>query len=106
MCGIVCGLSEKALGPSIIQALAHLEYRGYDSAGIAMLNDVSVSRLRVVGKVSELKYAFEAAPFAGQCALFHTRWATHGKASETNAHLIYLMMTLWLCTMALLIILN
>ena len=86
MCGIVCGLTKEPFGLGIIQALAQLEYRGYDSAGIAVLNQSQVNRLRVVGKVAELKNAFESSPLIGECALAHTRWATHGKANELNAH--------------------
>ncbi|MDK9715298.1 MAG: glutamine--fructose-6-phosphate transaminase (isomerizing) [Sulfuritalea sp.] len=83
MCGIVAAVAERNIVPVLIEGLTRLEYRGYDSAGVALLNP-TLTRLRSVGRVAEL-----AAQAAGQVAhhgIAHTRWATHGVPSERNAH--------------------
>lgn len=88
MCGIVGGVTRSShIVPFLIQGLAALEYRGYDSAGIAVKNGLSVTRLRTTGRVSELNR--RAAPLLEtelHCGIGHTRWATHGAPSERNAH--------------------
>ncbi|HEX3653393.1 MAG TPA: glutamine--fructose-6-phosphate transaminase (isomerizing) [Rhizomicrobium sp.] len=86
MCGIVgiAGTSEAA--PAILEALKRLEYRGYDSAGIATLIDGRIERRRAAGKLSKLDNALHKHPLAGVTGIGHTRWATHGAPTESNAH--------------------
>ena len=87
MCGIVGAVADRDVVPILIEGLRRLEYRGYDSAGVAVLNGGSqVSRLRAVGKVSKLSEALAAHPTAGHLGIAHTRWATHGVPNERNAH--------------------
>jgi glutamine---fructose-6-phosphate transaminase (isomerizing) len=86
MCGIVGIISRSAAAPAILKALKRLEYRGYDSAGIATLEHGRLSRLRAEGKLNNLADKLEAAPLAGSIGIGHTRWATHGAPNERNAH--------------------
>ncbi len=87
MCGIVGAVAERNVVPILIEGLRRLEYRGYDSAGIAVrLPEGGIQRLRVQGKVQELERALQAQPLRGSQGIAHTRWATHGKPSEANAH--------------------
>lgn len=86
MCGIVGAVSQRNIVPILMDGLKRLEYRGYDSAGIAILNGQQIHRLRKQGKVHELDEAVHSATFAGYAGIAHTRWATHGKPSEANAH--------------------
>jgi glucosamine--fructose-6-phosphate aminotransferase (isomerizing) len=87
MCGIVGAIAERNVVPILMEGLRRLEYRGYDSAGIAVLNGTAkLKRLRTVGKVKMLQDAIEADPTHGQIGIAHTRWATHGVPSERNAH--------------------
>jgi glucosamine--fructose-6-phosphate aminotransferase (isomerizing) len=87
MCGIVGGVTERNIVPVLIEGLRRLEYRGYDSAGIAVLNDQRhLQRLRTVGKVRALEQALIELPIQGRTGIAHTRWATHGVPSERNAH--------------------
>jgi glucosamine--fructose-6-phosphate aminotransferase (isomerizing) len=86
MCGIVGAIAERNVVPILIEGLRRLEYRGYDSAGIAVLDDGEVRRLRRVGKVQELADALEETPLRGTQGISHTRWATHGIPNEPNAH--------------------
>jgi glucosamine--fructose-6-phosphate aminotransferase (isomerizing) len=87
MCGIVGAIAERNVVPILMEGLRRLEYRGYDSAGIAVLNGTArLKRLRTVGKVKMLQDALEADPTHGQVGIAHTRWATHGVPSERNAH--------------------
>ncbi|MBK6596976.1 MAG: glutamine--fructose-6-phosphate transaminase (isomerizing) [Proteobacteria bacterium] len=87
MCGIVGAIAERNVVPILIEGLRRLEYRGYDSAGIAVLNGrEQLKRLRAVGKVKMLEEALEASPTHGGVGIAHTRWATHGVPSERNAH--------------------
>jgi glucosamine--fructose-6-phosphate aminotransferase (isomerizing) len=87
MCGIVGAIAERNVVPILMEGLRRLEYRGYDSAGIAVLNGTAkLKRLRTVGKVKMLQDAIEADPTHGMVGIAHTRWATHGVPSERNAH--------------------
>ena len=87
MCGIVGAIAERNVTPILLEGLRRLEYRGYDSAGIAVLDqDDCISRLRRVGKVKELSDALEKTELRGKLGIAHTRWATHGEPSEKNAH--------------------
>jgi glutamine---fructose-6-phosphate transaminase (isomerizing) len=87
MCGIVGAIAERNVVPILMEGLRRLEYRGYDSAGIAVLNGTAhLKRLRTVGKVKMLQEAIDADPTHGQVGIAHTRWATHGVPSERNAH--------------------
>ncbi len=87
MCGIVGAVAERDVTPILLEGLKRLEYRGYDSAGIAVLDSEGVlDRLRAVGKVSTLESGMERHPLHGHTGIAHTRWATHGKPTESNAH--------------------
>jgi glucosamine--fructose-6-phosphate aminotransferase (isomerizing) len=87
MCGIVGAIAERNIVPILMEGLHRLEYRGYDSAGIAVLNGTQhLKRLRTVGKVRVLDEALETVPTFGKIGIAHTRWATHGVPSERNAH--------------------
>lgn len=87
MCGIVGAVAERDVVPILLEGLRRLEYRGYDSAGLAVATAESgLKRARTVGKVKDLDFALRAAPFRGGTGIAHTRWATHGKPSENNAH--------------------
>ncbi|MGH8194251.1 MAG: glutamine--fructose-6-phosphate transaminase (isomerizing) [Woeseiaceae bacterium] len=86
MCGIVGAVAERNVVPILMEGLRRLEYRGYDSAGIAIMNGASVTRMRRLGKVQELQNALDAEPLRGVTGISHTRWATHGVPSESNAH--------------------
>ena len=87
MCGIVGAIAERNITPVLVEGLKRLEYRGYDSAGVALLTEQgALDRRRRVGKVSELQAALDAEPLAGRLGIAHTRWATHGAPSERNAH--------------------
>ncbi len=85
MCGIVGAVSRRDIVPVLIEGLKRLEYRGYDSAGIAVLNG-GLRRLRTIGRVAELEKLARAEGFSGEVGIAHTRWATHGVPSERNAH--------------------
>ncbi len=86
MCGIVGAVAERNVVPILMEGLRRLEYRGYDSAGIAILDGKTVKRIRRLGKVQELQQALDEAPLQGTTGISHTRWATHGAPSENNAH--------------------
>ena len=86
MCGIVCYVGQKEAKPILIEGLKRLEYRGYDSAGIAVRNGSDVYLRRSVGKISELERKINGRVISGTCGIAHTRWATHGEPTETNAH--------------------
>jgi len=87
MCGIVGAVAERDIVPVLLEGLRRLEYRGYDSAGVAVLNGTGdIKRLRTVGKVRKLEDALDADPAHGKLGIAHTRWATHGVPSERNAH--------------------
>jgi glucosamine--fructose-6-phosphate aminotransferase (isomerizing) len=86
MCGIIGVLGNHEAAPMLVEALKRLEYRGYDSAGIATLNDGRLDRRRAVGKLVNLSDALVHHPLAGKTGIGHTRWATHGAPTESNAH--------------------
>jgi glucosamine--fructose-6-phosphate aminotransferase (isomerizing) len=86
MCGIVGYIGTREAAPLILESLRKLEYRGYDSAGIAVLNDGHIAIRRCEGKLSNLETMLRRQPIAGAVGIGHTRWATHGRPSETNAH--------------------
>ncbi|KKW42615.1 MAG: Isomerizing Glutamine-fructose-6-phosphate aminotransferase [Candidatus Magasanikbacteria bacterium GW2011_GWA2_56_11] len=86
MCGIVAYIGDKPALPVLIQGLRRLEYRGYDSAGVALLNGDSIERVRSVGKIDFLTDKVKTRPPAGTLGIAHTRWATHGGVTEENAH--------------------
>ena len=86
MCGIVAGIAQRNVIPILLEGLKRLEYRGYDSAGLAVLHNQVIERQRAVGKVSGLETLLRENPTSGQIGIAHTRWATHGKPSKENAH--------------------
>jgi len=87
MCGIVGGVAHRDVNEILLEGLRRLEYRGYDSAGLAVLDDAGIiQRCRRMGKVKELEAGIEEAPFSGKMGIAHTRWATHGKPSQENSH--------------------
>ena len=86
MCGIVGGVAERNITEVLIEGLKRLEYRGYDSSGLALLNNQQILRERRVGKVANLAEAVSEQHLTGHVGIAHTRWATHGKATENNAH--------------------
>lgn len=87
MCGIVGAIAERNITPILVEGLKRLEYRGYDSAGVAVIDNSGVlDRRRRAGKVSSLEQAITEQPLAGRLGIAHTRWATHGAPTEANAH--------------------
>ncbi|WP_318473177.1 glutamine--fructose-6-phosphate transaminase (isomerizing) [Photobacterium leiognathi] len=86
MCGIVGAVAQRDVAEILIEGLRRLEYRGYDSAGIAIVEEQQLQRVRRMGKVQALAEAVEATPLLGGTGIAHTRWATHGEPSESNAH--------------------
>ncbi len=86
MCGIIGIIGHVPASPILMEGLRRLEYRGYDSAGLATLVDGRIERRRAEGKITNLTAALQAAPLGGTTGIGHTRWATHGRPSEVNAH--------------------
>ncbi len=86
MCGIVAGIAQRNVVPILLEGLKRLEYRGYDSAGLAVINNQQIHRKRAVGKVNALAELLVAEPINGTIGIAHTRWATHGVPSTANAH--------------------
>ncbi|MFT2111203.1 glutamine--fructose-6-phosphate transaminase (isomerizing) [Marinomonas sp. 2405UD68-3] len=86
MCGIVGAIARRNVAKILLEGLSRLEYRGYDSSGMAVNNDDGVHAHRAVGKVQALKNKCEMVPLDGHIGIAHTRWATHGKPTEVNAH--------------------
>ena len=86
MCGIVGAIAQRNIVPVIVEGLKRLEYRGYDSAGAAVLHDGKLERVRRVGRVAEMEAQVAAQHLEGGLGIGHTRWATHGGVTEFNAH--------------------
>ena len=87
MCGIVGAIAQRNVVPILIEGLQRLEYRGYDSAGLAVREaDGHLGRIRAVGKVAMLRQLVDKNPIVGDLGIAHTRWATHGMPAERNAH--------------------
>ena len=86
MCGIIGILGEEDAAPLLLEGLKRLEYRGYDSAGIATLHEGALDRCRAQGKLVNLEEKLAKDTLPGKAGIGHTRWATHGGPTETNAH--------------------
>ena len=86
MCGIIGYIGSKQLVPILIDGLRRLEYRGYDSAGVAVVRDGNIELRRSAGKLARLEEVIATHPLEGEYGIGHTRWATHGRPTEENAH--------------------
>ncbi len=86
MCGIIGYIGMRGATPLLLEGLKRMEYRGYDSAGVAVMNGRGVETRKAAGKISQLERALAASPVAGDMGIGHTRWATHGVPNECNAH--------------------
>ncbi|MCH9764946.1 MAG: class II glutamine amidotransferase, partial [Alphaproteobacteria bacterium] len=86
MCGIVGIIGNKPIAQDLVEALRRLEYRGYDSAGVATVEKGALGRRRAEGKLRNLEQRLLSEPLQGHIGIAHTRWATHGRPTETNAH--------------------
>jgi glutamine---fructose-6-phosphate transaminase (isomerizing) len=86
MCGIIGYIGTRGATPLLLEGLKRMEYRGYDSAGVAVMNGAGVETRKAAGKISELELALAASPVSGDMGIGHTRWATHGVPNQCNAH--------------------
>ena len=86
MCGVVGYVGPRDAVPVLLDGLARLEYRGYDSAGVAVLNGRGVETRKLAGRIAALRGRLAQDPIHGTCGIGHTRWATHGAPTERNAH--------------------
>jgi len=86
MCGLFGYIGSRNSTPLLLDGLKRLEYRGYDSAGLAVLNGSGINVCKSAGKISELEKSIFSNPPAGHLGIAHTRWATHGKTSDENSH--------------------
>src|SRR3989449_8304063 len=86
MCGIVGSVGPREAAPVLVDALTRLEYRGYDSAGVAVLNGRGVETRKLAGRIHGLRELLGRSPVHGTCGIGHTRWATHGAPTDRNAH--------------------
>src|SRR6187401_192880 len=86
MCGIVAYIGHREAYPIIIKGLKRLEYRGYDSAGIALINGENLNIYKTKGKVTDLEHSVEGKNIVSSLGMGHTRWATHGEPNDNNAH--------------------
>src|SRR5918994_6922112 len=86
MCGIIGYVGQKQVLPILIEGLRRLEYRGYDSAGVAVLRNGEIELRRSAGKLARLEEVIATSPLEGEYGIGHTRWATHGRPTEENAH--------------------
>ena len=86
MCGIVCYVGAQKAQPILIEGLKRLEYRGYDSAGLAVQDGSHIDFFRTVGRIVELERKINGLDIRGKYGIAHTRWATHGEPTEINAH--------------------
>ena len=86
MCGIVGYVGAKVATPLLLEGLKRLEYRGYDSAGVAIMNGAGVKTVKEAGKIAKLESLLVASPVEGTTGIAHTRWATHGPPNQKNAH--------------------
>ena len=86
MCGIVGYVGPRDAVSVLVEGLSRLEYRGYDSAGVAVLNGGGVETRKLAGRIAGLRELLTRAPLHGSCGIGHTRWATHGAPTERNAH--------------------
>ena len=86
MCGIVGYIGPNEAKPFLLEGLRRLEYRGYDSAGVAILNDGRFNVVKIPGRIAELSAMVDQTGLTGNLGIGHTRWATHGVASQENAH--------------------
>ena len=86
MCGIVGYVGPREATSVLVEGLSRLEYRGYDSAGVAVLNGAGVQTRKLAGRIARLRDLLAESPVHGSCGIGHTRWATHGAPTERNAH--------------------
>ena len=86
MCGIVGYIGNKDPVPILLKGLKRLEYRGYDSSGIALMDEDNLTHIKKSGKVSDLNLIVDDSSIKGDCGIAHTRWATHGIPNDINAH--------------------
>ncbi len=86
MCGIIGIIGHEPVAPQLLEALKRLEYRGYDSAGVATIESGTLTRRRAEGKLKNLEQRLQREPLSGTIGIGHTRWATHGRPTENNAH--------------------